>query len=197
MARSHPGDEYALATFASGRTTVEVPFTEDHGAHREAVSLWRAYGTTALHDAIAWLPEIGLEGRNMRRAAVLVTDGSDNASALHPNRAREAVRHAQLPVYVVAVGDAARARRPQQPPNAERTLLQLLAKRTGGRYYAAADQSAADVCQRIETELRHQYVLGFRTREATGSRDHRLDVTVRAGKNVNVLHREAYHGGAP
>ena len=42
-----PGDEFALATFASGNTQVEVPFTANLATLRESVGLWRAGGTTA------------------------------------------------------------------------------------------------------------------------------------------------------
>ena len=58
LERGFPGDELAVASFAGGTTQVEVPFTTDLGAVREAMAAWEAYGTTALHDAIARLPEI-------------------------------------------------------------------------------------------------------------------------------------------
>ncbi|MBV8201185.1 MAG: VWA domain-containing protein, partial [Acidobacteria bacterium] len=99
-----PGDEFALATFASGHGEVEVPFTADREALLDAVSRWQGWGTTALHDAVAWIPEISAEGHNSRRLAILVTDGADNASTLSPEEAREIVRAAQVPVYVLGLG---------------------------------------------------------------------------------------------
>ncbi len=101
--RARPGDEFALATFASDSTDVDVPFTEDMGALRESVARWEAYGKTALHDAVGRLPEISGDSRNVKRAAILVTDGVDNASALSANEARELVRRAELPVYVLGL----------------------------------------------------------------------------------------------
>ena len=65
------------------------PFTKNTAALREASERWEAYGTTALHDAVARIPQISLEGRNPKRFALLITDGVDNASRLTPEQARD------------------------------------------------------------------------------------------------------------
>ncbi|MES1211555.1 MAG: VWA domain-containing protein, partial [Acidobacteriota bacterium] len=102
--RSLQGDEFAIATFASGERTVDVPFTSDLTVLREAVGAWKGYGTTALHDAVAAVPAISNEGHNPKRFALLITDGIDNASRISPEEARDLVRKAQLPVYVIGLG---------------------------------------------------------------------------------------------
>src|SRR6185295_18351946 len=89
-----PGDEFAVASFAGDRTEVEVPFTPDKEAVIDAIEGWKGYGTTGLHDAVAWMPEISLDSQNPKRFAVLITDGVDNASIIPPERAREIVRTA-------------------------------------------------------------------------------------------------------
>src|SRR5688572_3880659 len=61
------GDEFAIATFASDMNQIEVPYTQELSVLRESVSNWKAWGTTALHDAVAWVPEISAEGRNPKR----------------------------------------------------------------------------------------------------------------------------------
>ncbi|MEL7061548.1 MAG: VWA domain-containing protein, partial [Acidobacteriota bacterium] len=101
--RASAHDQVALASFAAGRTEVEVPFTVERPVLAEAADRWRAWGTTALHDAVAWLPEIRLEARAGRVAALLVTDGRDNASRLDPETVRSMVRQAEVPVYVLAL----------------------------------------------------------------------------------------------
>ena len=73
---ARPGDEFALATFAGEDTNIDVPFTEDLAALRESVDSWEGYGKTALHDAVALLPRISNDSRNVKRAAVLITDGA-------------------------------------------------------------------------------------------------------------------------
>ncbi len=97
------GDEIALATFASGQTEIDVPLSRDAAPLREAMELWEPYGTTGLYDAVAMLPEISMDGGGAKRAAVLVTDGVDNASAITPQAAQKLVQAADLPVYVLAL----------------------------------------------------------------------------------------------
>lgn len=202
FAHAQAGDEFALATFAGGRGEVEVPFTSDVPALADAVSRWEGYGTTALHDAVAWIPEISSEGHNSRRFAILVTDGADNASTLTPEQAREIVRAAQVPVYVLGLGSGSPYELSADGKKVYRyaDVLNLLAGITGGRYYPIAH--GADLpkaLEAIEKDLRHQYVLGFSTRE--GERAYRrLTVELKArglGDRATVVFRRGYKGPPP
>jgi len=197
-----PGDEFALATFASGRGEVEVPFTADRDAVLDAVSRWQGWGTTALHDAVAWIPDISGEGRNSRRFAILVTDGVDNASTLTPEQAREVVRAAQVPVYVLGLGSGSPYELTAEGKKVYRyaDVLNLLAGATGGRYYPIS--RSADLPKALKAigeDLRHQYVLGFSTRE--GERSYRrLRVELKAkglGDRATVVFRRGYKGPPP
>jgi Ca-activated chloride channel homolog len=197
-----PGDELALATFASGHGEVEVPFTADREAVLDAISRWQGWGTTALHDAVAWIPEISAEGRNSRRLAILVTDGIDNASSLTPEAAREIVRAAQIPLYVIGLGSGSPYELTVEGKKVYRyaDVLNLLAGATGGRYFPIA--RSADLPKALKAiveDLRHQYVLGFSTRE--GKRSYRqLRVEVRAkglGDRATVVFRRGYKGPPP
>ncbi len=196
LGRSRPGDEFALASFAGGRTQVEVPFTADASVLREAMVAWRAYGTTALHDAVAWLPEVSVRDRSARRAAVLITDGVDNASALTPAAARDLVRRARLPVYVLGLATGSPFELDPDGGKLHRyaDVLNLLAHLTGGRYYSI-EGNARSLCAAIDAELRSQYVLGFAA--GTGQVGYRsINVTV-PGRKVEVLHRRGYTGRLP
>ena len=196
------GDEFALATFASGHGEVEVPFTTDAGALDDAVSRWQGWGTTALNDAVAWIPEISAEGHNSRRFAILVTDGVDNASTLSPTQAREIVRASQVPVYVLGLG----AGNPYElSADGKKTyryadVLNLLASATGGRYYPI--ETSADLAKALKgiaDDLRHQYVLGFSTREGQQAyRRLKVEVTAKGlGDRVTVVFRHGYQGPPP
>ncbi len=199
LERARPGDEIALAGFASGKIRVEVPFTGDVEALGEAMAAWRGYGTTGLHDAVAWLPEIGIPGRGARRAALLITDGADNASELSPAQARELVRRAQLPVYVLGLDTGSPFELGSGGGKRHRyaDVLNLLARLTGGRYYSIVERrEVAAVCDAIDQELRSQYVLGFAAGAAGSTRFRSLQVTV-PGKKVEVLHRHGYSGRLP
>jgi len=204
LEQARAGDEFAIATFAGGGLNVEVPFTTSVETVLEAMGLWEAYGTTALHDAVAWLPAIGAEGRHPKRAAILLTDGGDNASTLPPGEARAIVRQAQLPIYVLGLdsGDPYELRSHPQPGGRAKMhrygdVLNLLAHYTGGSYIAVdskTDMKAA--LARITEELRHQYVLSFRMQREGLRDDFRLRIEV-VGRKVHVSTRQGYRGTPP
>ena len=193
VAEANPADEFALATFAGERLVVEVPFTRDETVLREAMGLWEGYGTTALFDAVAWIPDIAVEGRHGRRAAVLVTDGVDNASDIAPEQAREIVRSARLPVYVLGLG---REEPPRPGEDTYGQLLQRLAAATGGGYFPVRRPEEADAAARLLLDtLRHQYVLAFPT--APGKPSERILRVAVQEAGATVYHRRAYFGGPP
>lgn len=213
--RARPADEVAIATFASALVEVEVPFTGDREALLEASDRWRGWGTTTLHDAVAFLPEISESGHHRKRAVVLITDGVDNASVLSPEESRSIVREARLPVYVLGFTtldpheldeqEKARLRNQRKggkagdeaPSLLFAELLQRLARATGGRFLRVDDpreieQGAAAILD----ELRHQYVLGFPAHR--GPRLYRrIRVEVAGRRRAEILHRVGYSGGPP
>ncbi len=196
--RSLKGDEFAIATFASGERSVDVPFTTDLAVLREAVGAWKGYGTTALHDAVAAVPAISNEGNNPKRFALLITDGIDNASRISPEEARDLVRKAQLPVYVLGLGSGNPFELSDKGEKIYRyaDVLSLLAATTGGRYHAIANKADLEKSlAAILDDLRHQYVLGFPTGEGT-SRQREVKVEVKSGDRT-VQFRRGYKGPPP
>lgn len=191
------GDEMALASFSSGRTEVNVPLAREAGAIREAAELWEPWGTTGLYDAVSLLPEISLGSGGVKRAAILVTDGIDNASELSPAEARDLVERAQLPVYVFAL--PGRELVDEAPTFRYADLLQDLAAATGGQYYALESPAEARrTCAAILGELRHRYVLGFSVTGTGPSTYHSLAVEVRdRPRRSSLVHRRGYRGTLP
>jgi len=205
--RARAADEFAIATFAGGLLEVEVPFTSNAEALVEAAQRWRGYGTTTLHDAVAFLPEITDEGRHRKRAVVLVTDGVDNASVLAPAEARLIVRQARLPVYVLGftTADPRELRRrvreledeEQEESQRFARLLNRLARATGGRFVWVTEPEQIELfTARVVDELRHQYVLGFPAR-ALPYRYREIRVEVQGHGKADILHRRGYSGGPP
>jgi VWFA-related protein len=190
-------DEIALATFAGGKTDIDVPLTHDPAPLRESMGLWEPYGTTGLYDAVAMLPEISVGGGGAKRAAVLVTDGVDNTSAISPEQAQKLVQAADLPVYVLALP----GRDEPAPPQTFRygDLLRQLAEATGGRYYELGDTTQARrTCAAILGELRHQYVLGFSVSGTGPAKYHPIRVELLDRKRrFSLIHRRGYRGTAP
>jgi VWFA-related protein len=196
LEKAKSGDEFALATFSSGSTQVDVPFTEDLDPLVESVLSWEGYGKTALHDAVSWLPDISAPSRNVKRAAVLITDGADNASHLSAAEARDLVERAELPVYVLGLqsGDPYAVESAQGKYS---DVLNLLAYQTGGKYFAIeGPEDLKEACATIAEEMRFQYVLGFET-QAEGKPEWRpIQVLVRR-EGVQVVSRKGYRGTPP
>jgi VWFA-related protein len=199
VGRSRPGDRFALASFALENVIIDVPFTDDAQALLEAAATWRAHGTTGLHDAVAWLPEITVESPHLRHAAILLTDGMDNVSSTDPEEARRRVRQAKIPVYVIFLKRDVSGilELPEGAAEDEGGLLRLLAHETGGRYHSGEDRDALlRSAARILADLRYQYVLGFSTADSGAVRSRGIQVRVDR-KNVELTHRHGYEGLAP
>ena len=199
LSRELPGDEFSLATFASEGLQVDVPFTTNTATLNEAIAGWEAYGTTALHDAVARMPQISLEGHNPKRFAVLVTDGVDNASRMTPEEARAVVQEAQLPTYVLGLeaGNPYELSTEGKKIYRYADVLNLLAAMTGGRYYSI---NGAEDLQKALTaildDVRHQYVLGFSTGDGA-VKFHKLEVQVEGKDRRTVVFRRGYKGTPP
>jgi Ca-activated chloride channel family protein len=190
----------AIASFSGNAVQVEVPFTPDREALEEAISLWEPSGTTALYDAVSWIPEITLEGRELRRVAVLVTDGADNASRISPNEARELVVRAQIPVYVLGfdTGSPYRLRRSGEKVYRYADVLNLLAHMTGGKYFSVSKTAGIlEVCREILAELQFQYLLGFPAQAESSEALHRIEVELVDRPQWFVRSRRHYFGGSP
>jgi VWFA-related protein len=197
-----PGDEFAIAIFAGDeQLQVEVPFTSDMSALREAVSHWKAYGTTALHDAVASMPKISLEGRNPKRFAILITDGVDNASRITPEQARAIVQDAQLPTYVLGLttGNPYELSTEGKKIYRYADVLSLLAAVTGGRYYSiSSTEDLQEALTAILDDVRHQYVLGFSTGDgAVRFRKLAVEVKGKDRSRRTVVFRRGYKGTPP
>ena len=212
--QARSGDRMAMVTFAAGRTFIELPITDALTEVPELVSGWRPYGSTALHDAVSWIPEVRL-GSHHGLGAVLVTDGVDNASQLDPDAVRDLVQQADVPVYVVALrGSRLNQSRPKhwRPPSTRSSpqgdteasgfapygdILRRLAAATGGRYfdtYFADDVDAA--CQAIIDDIRSRYLLSFPLASTGDTTFHPLSVSL-PGRRVTLRHRSGYVGPAP
>ena len=194
-----PGDQYSLASFANGQLTVDVPFTGDVEAIERAVSSWVPSGVTALHDAVYGLPELSQTAQSARRAAVVITDGADNASEIEPGDARIKVRQAELPVYVLGLstGNPTELDPAGNKLHRYADVLNLLAHQTGGKYFwISTPNHVVRACASIASDLRHQYVLGFSTAD-TGPTEYReIEVTTRK-KKVKLSFRKGYNGPVP
>jgi Ca-activated chloride channel family protein len=197
--RAMPGDRFAMITFAGRRVETVVPLTHEVDLVREAAQGWHAYGTTALHDAVALLPDLIVDRPSARRAILLISDGLDNASDQTPSDARAHVRASEIPVYVIGLETGSPFELDSEGEKIYRhaDVMNLLAHLTGGRYRSAFDEGEIDQASAaILDELRHQYILGFPSGEGGEVAPRSIEVRVNR-KHVEVSHRRSYLGRPP
>lgn len=194
-----PGDLWSLSSFAGGVMELAVDFTDEPETLRRSMDWWHPSGTTNLQDAVASLPGVTGAITTMNRAAVLITDGADNDSAIDAHTAREAVRSAELPVYVLGLSTGSPWTLDTEGRKLYRhaDMLNLLAYLTGGRYFWISGPSDVDAAvETIIGQLRHQYVLGFSTSGLGERGRHEVRVETRKKKH-RLSHRRFYEGSGP
>jgi len=197
---SQAHDTFGLAMFGNGRFWVSVPPASKGPELVQASLGYKPLGTTALHDAVSWIPELGRSGAG-GRAAVIITDGVDNASRVSPEAAKRLLEDAAIPIYTIDLHSARDVVELADPVDSEKIerLLRGFAEVSGGRYIPAAPDSAAEpVCETIRDDLRRHYLLGFPTR-GRSPRQHDIDVRVggRKARKMALKFRRSYVGGDP
>jgi Ca-activated chloride channel homolog len=195
---SHPSDElFALAFNDNVRSALPptAPFTSDVAVLQEALTTTiRAYGRTALFDAItAGLDYLG-RGRHQRRVLVIVSDGGDNASRTTFDEVVTKTQASNAVIYTVALADPV-------DRDANPGLLRRIAQANGGVTFAPRDaDDITEVLQRLAQDIRHTYTLGYvSTNDARDGvfRQIRLIVQSPERRRLVVRARSGYLAGLP
>jgi Ca-activated chloride channel homolog len=156
---ANPEDEFFVIGFNDRPELIEdfTSSTEDIEARLTTV---RSGHRTALLDAIYYGVEKMKEAKHQRKALLVVSDGGDNRSRYTEGEVRSQVREADVEIYCIGIFD------PYAATPEERTgpsLLNDLSEETGGRLYRVDDLAEmGDIAEKISTELRNQYVIGYR-----------------------------------
>ncbi len=107
-----PCDQVALFAF-TGRPYLLQPLTTRHKVAENRLTMLRAYGQTALYDAVEQSLRMLRKGKYERRAVVLVTDGMDNMSGTPKETLLTDLRRSGVPVYAIGIGKPGRWGQPQ------------------------------------------------------------------------------------
>ena len=156
---SRQGDQLGLILFGT-QPYVQAPLTQDlvtvHRFLDDAV-VGVAGPETAIGDAIGMalkrLRAEAADGTPQRTVLILLTDGQSNAGAVQPLQAAKFAAEADLRIYTIGVGAAARPGflGPRGNNDLDEKTLQEIAQTTGGRYFRATDASAlSGVYQQIQ-----------------------------------------------
>jgi Ca-activated chloride channel family protein len=174
-----------------------VPFTRDSDEIYKRIVRTRPIGRTSLLDAI----HLGLvqmkNAHNLRKAMIILSDGGDNRSRYTEREINSAMIESDIQVYAMGIFDADERKRSPEEQNGPR-LLDQLAEETGGRHFPVHNlDDLPDVCTRIGSELRNQYVLGYSPEhDARDGKYHRVQVRVEAPENAPPLrahYRQGYY----
>jgi Ca-activated chloride channel family protein len=159
---ANPQDEFFVIGFNDRPELIE-DFTNSVDDIQARLATVRSGHRTALLDAIYYGVTKMKDGRHDRKALLVVSDGGDNRSRYTEGEVRSQVRESDVEIYSIGIFDAYAA-----TPE-ERTgpiLLNELCEETGGRMFRVDDLSEmSDIAEKISTELRNQYVIGYTPKE--------------------------------
>jgi Ca-activated chloride channel homolog len=155
-----PTDEATIVTFDS-RIEVRQDYTSDRQLLANTVRRTRSGGATRLYDALSFLLNGTLAGGDGRRAIILLTDGSDNASRNSPIEVLEAAQRENVAIYIVSVNSIGI---PSDESKGMDSILEIFGTETGGK--ALFPKSRKDLSSKlaaISKELRSQYTIAYRS----------------------------------
>ncbi|HEY1581419.1 MAG TPA: VWA domain-containing protein [Terracidiphilus sp.] len=155
---ANPEDEFFVIGFNDRPELIE-DFTSSVEDIQARLANVRSGHRTALLDAIYYGVQKMKEAKHERKALLVVSDGGDNRSRYTEGEVRAQVRESDVEIYSIGIFD------PYAATPEERTgpiLLNELCEETGGRLFRVDDISEmSDIAEKISTELRNQYVIGY------------------------------------
>lgn len=157
---------------------------KDHERLVDAVEQLKAFGGTALYDALGKAIDTVGDGVG-RKAIVVFSDGGDRDSALSLASLQRQLDASDAMVFIVALGEGT-------TNSMLKNTLETLAESTGGRVLFV--DRPKDLTERFQTvldELSHQYVLGFDGKPAPGNALRALRVEM-VDKKYRVRARKGY-----
>jgi Ca-activated chloride channel family protein len=161
---ANPQDEFYVIGFNDRPELIE-DFTGSVEDIQARLATVHAGHRTALLDAIYYGIAKMKDAHHERKALLVVSDGGDNRSRFTEGEVRADVREADVEIYSIGIFD------PYAPTPEERTGPQLLddiSTSTGGRLFRVDDvDEMSDIAEKISTELRNQYVIGYKPRDLT------------------------------
>jgi Ca-activated chloride channel family protein len=156
---ANPQDEFFMITFADKPEEIS-DFTQSIEDIQGKLVYTVPKGRTALLDAIYLGVSKMRQAKYPKKALLIISDGGDNHSRYTEGEIKSVVKEADLLIYAIGIYDRYMSTPEEQLGPA---LLSDLTELTGGRAFTIDNPNdLADVSTKIGTELRNQYVLGYR-----------------------------------
>ncbi len=153
-----PKDRAAVVTF-SDQPNLAVRFTNEQEILAGGLAGLRAEGETALYDSLIYTLYYfgGLRGK---RAVILLSDGADTKSRYQFDDVLEYARRSGVALYAVGINL-------KSNETDIRIKLERLAEETGGRsFFISGSRELKGVYEKVEAELRSQYLLAYQSSNA-------------------------------
>jgi Ca-activated chloride channel homolog len=185
---ANPQDEFFLVGF-NERAEVMSTFTSSIEDLQSRIVSAAAKGRTALLDAI-YLGLIEMRtARNAKRALLIISDGGDNNSRYNERDIKRLVREADTQLYSIGIFDPFEYRSRTAEELNGPSLLTEVTELTGGRAFTVENVNALpDIATKIGSELRNQYILGYRpSNKSHDARWRKIKVKMRAPKGLPPL----------
>ncbi len=189
---SNPQDQMFVVNF-SDRVSMGLPDAAPFSNHADelkaAIEQIPASGETALYDAVSAALDRLKAGNREKKVLVVVSDGGDNKSKLDRTQLMKKAADSNAVIYTVGIFE-------EEDPDQNPGVLRGLARATGGAaFFPKADEVAA-TCERIASDIRHQYTIGYVSDGKAASGGFRsVRVAARfAGKNLVTRTRAGYAG---
>src|SRR6266851_511852 len=189
---ANPQDEFFMITFADEPHLVS-DFTSVPEEIEKELLFTQPRGRTALLDAVYMALGKMHEARYGKKALLIISDGGDNHSRYGEREVKAAAKESDVMIYAVGTFDR------YVPTEEERLgpyLLSSIAEPTGGRAFTLQNPNDLPaVAHRIGTELRTQYVIGYRPQDAPrDGKWHKISVKLRLPRKLAVLRVHAKTG---
>ena len=193
LERRRPEDQLALWTFGDDRVLERFPFGMGWYLLPRVLETLKPWSTTAIYDMARRVPEMLEKARHHRRAAILLTDGVDNASQMSPDQAMDVVRRLETPIYVLGVEPPPPSRQPGGPSYEE--ILTMIAEASGGHYRRIPKaEIMPEVVDELVRELSSRYILTFEASGVGTDKWRTIEVKV---EGYTVDTRSGYTGTLP
>ena len=161
---ANPEDEFFVIGFNDRPELIE-DFTSSVEDIQARLATVRSGHRTALLDAIYFGMKKMQQAKHERKALLVVSDGGDNRSRYTEGEVRSQVRESDVEIYAIGIFDRY-ASTPEERTGPQ--LLDELSEETGGRLFRVDDISdMSDIAEKISTELRNQYVIGYTPKNLT------------------------------
>lgn len=177
-------DEYMVVKF-SDRARLAQTFTRDLSRLQRSLHETIMSGMTAMYDALYLGTERVNLGHHARKALLLITDGNDNRSRYDLRQVDEFLKETNIQIYPIGIMDG---RSDSDETDDERYALQDLAYTSGGHaFFPNSLRELADICAKIATELKTQYVIAYKSTNASKDGEWRK-IRVRLRRRAELKH---------